>query len=197
MKEQHTQFNIFEIPDNLFRKMEGKSYKANPNIDRSDLRYVTVLHYDFEQKPCMGELIVHKAIASAIVTIFKELYAARYPIEKMNLVDTYDADDNRSMADNNSSAFNYRCIDGTNTLSNHSMGLAIDINPLYNPYIRTKDGVLQILPEEGTPYADRSINKPYIIRAGDICYQTFIKHGFTWGGEWTHCKDYQHFEYAL
>jgi hypothetical protein len=159
-----------------------------------NLRYITLSHYGFDHCVHTGELIVHAAIAQKIICIFQELFNAEYPIEKMILVDDYDADDIRSMSDNNSSAFNFRFIEGTTKLSNHSKGLAIDINPLYNPYVRTVNGVVSILPENGSAYANRSYPCPYYIHKNDICYQIFLKYGFTWGGDWTISKDYQHFE---
>ncbi|MEG0963581.1 MAG: M15 family metallopeptidase, partial [Lachnospiraceae bacterium] len=126
--------------------------------------------------------------------VFQELYEIEYPIEKMVLIDDYNGSDEESMTDNNSSSFNYRVIAGTTTLSNHSIGCAIDINPLYNPYVKEKDGTLIVSPVQGMPYVDRSAKNPYAIQKGDKCCEIFEKHGFTWGGDWESCKDYQHFE---
>jgi hypothetical protein len=112
----------------------------------------------------------------------------------MVLVDAYDANDITSMEADNSSAFNYRVIDRTTRLSNHSYGLAIDINPFYNPYVRKIDGKTLVLPEGAEEYADRDKECPYYIKQGDACYLAFTKRGFTWGGDWKNQKDYQHFE---
>ena len=98
------------------------------------------------------------------------------------------------MEDNNTSCFNYRVVSGKTTLSNHSYGLAIDINPFYNPYVRTKDGETLVSPEHAGAYADRSADFPYKIDEDDLCFQVFTNHGFTWGGNWKSVKDYQHFE---
>ena len=185
------------IDDTLFQRINLKSYKAGCTVPLDELRYISLSHYGFDGKIHMGELIVNHAIVQKNISIFQELFEAKYPIEKIFLVDEYDADDICSMADNNSSCFNYRTIEGTNKLSNHSLGLAIDINPLYNPYVRTIDGKLSVLPENGTPYVNRSDNCPYFIHKNDICYNAFIKHGFTWGGAWESTKDYQHFEIKL
>lgn len=192
------EFSIQKIPDSVFEKMKGRSFRENPHISRNDLRYVKLPHYGFDEKVHRGELIVNQQIAEEILVIMKELYANRYPIEKMILVDAYDADDNRAMADNNSSAFNYRLIAGTNRLSLHSLGLAIDINPRYNPYIRP-DGHGGILtePEGSRLYADRSLDFPYKIDEKDLCYRLFKEHGYIWGGDWTTVKDYQHFELGV
>ncbi|CRZ35788.1 D-alanyl-D-alanine carboxypeptidase-like protein [Herbinix hemicellulosilytica] len=187
-------FYFQELDRSIIDRIYGKSYKENCDVPYSDLRYVRVLHTDFEGQTRIGELIVNKAIAQDIVDIFKELYSISYPIEKMLLVDEYDANDLKSMADNNTSAFNFRFVEGTTRRSNHSDGLAIDINPLYNPYVRTKDNKLEILPENGAEYADRDKDNIYYIKKDDPCYKAFINRGFTWGGEWKNSKDYQHFE---
>ncbi|TAH67363.1 MAG: M15 family peptidase, partial [Anaerolineaceae bacterium] len=142
----------------------------------------------------IGEMIVNKAIAEDVLAIFRELYNLEYPIEKMLLIDEYDADDLKSMADNNSSSFNYRFVEGTSRRSVHSDGLAIDINPLYNPYVRTRDDKLEILPENATEYVDRDKDNIYYIKKDDPIYNAFVSRGFTWGGEWKNSKDYQHFE---
>jgi len=124
----------------------------------------------------------------------KELYENQYPIEKMVLIDEYEADDEKSMEDNNTSAFNYRSINGSTKLSKHSLGLAIDINPRYNPCVRTIDGELSVEPANGNAYTDRTQEFPYKINENDLCYRLFTEHGFTWGGSWNSLKDYQHFE---
>ena len=188
-------FVIENITQEIKDRINGKSYGEDCTVPYEDLRYVKVLHWGFDGQPHEGELIVNKAIAEDIVEIFKELYEHKYPIEKMVLVDEYDADDNASMTDNNTSAFNFRPVpDGSGRLSNHSYGLAIDINPLYNPYVTTIDGKKVVLPENGSEYADRSLDCPYYIRKDDICYKAFTGRGFTWGGDWKNTKDYQHFQ---
>ena len=187
-------FYITPIPDDIFAKMQGRSYKADCTIDREELRYVHILHTGFDGETKEGELVVNKAIADDVLAIFEELYRAKYPIEKVRLVDEYDADDEASMSDNNSSAFNFRTISHTTTISKHGLGMAIDINPLYNPYVKTVNGTLSIEPANAAAYVDRSEDHPYRIDHDDLCYKLFTEHGFTWGGDWVHSKDYQHFE---
>ena len=82
-------------------------------------------------------------------------------------------------------------------LSKHALGMAIDINPFYNPYVTYPDGKERISPAGSEVYADRSNDNPHMIRKGDLCYQLFIDHGFTWGGEWKSLKDYQHFQKVI
>lgn len=190
-------FYVEELNQEIIDRITGKSYKENSDIPYTDLRYIRVLHMGFDELTHIGELIVYKAIAEDVVEIFRELYNIEYPIEKMLLIDEYDADDLKSMADNNSSAFNYRYIEGTARRSVHSDGMAIDINPLYNPYVRIRDGKLEVLPEEASEYVDRTKENRYYIRKDDHSYNAFVSRGFTWGGEWKNSKDYQHFEKKL
>ncbi|MDO5446640.1 MAG: M15 family metallopeptidase [Prevotellaceae bacterium] len=187
-------FSISPINNEIEKRITGKSYKQNCPIDLEDLRYLQVLYYDFNGNTAKGELICNKAIAQDLIDIFHELYKAKYPIECIRLIDEYDADDQRSMADNNTSCFNYRTISGSNTISKHGKGMAIDINPLYNPYVTTRKGKTHVEPIEGKPYTDRNKNFKHKIDKTDLCYRLFIKHGFRWGGSWRYSKDYQHFE---
>ena len=179
----------------------GTSFPAEGTpveITYDDLRYVHVMHYDFEGEPVEGELICNIAIAQDLVEIFYELYRAEYQIEKICLIDAYGGDDNLSMKDNNTSCFNYRVVEGSTKLSKHAYGLAVDINPFYNPYVRyNKDGSLHIDPEGSEAYADRSASFPYKIDENDLCLKLFKEHGFTWGGDWNSMKDYQHFQKSL
>ena len=166
-------------------------------ISYDDLRYINVLYYDFDGKIQTGELICNKGIAQDLVEIFYELYLNEYQIEKIRLIDEYGGDDTASMEDNNTSCFNYRVVDGTDSLSKHAIGCAIDINPFYNPYIvfdKTGSGNDYISPKGSEIYVDRSQNFPYKIDESDLCYKLFKEHGFTWGGNWNSCKDYQHFQ---
>lgn len=200
------------LSNDLISYITGISYPALPSeapegtlnvgeqndISYADLRYVHIIHYDFDGKLAEGELICHNSIAEDLVEIFYDLYASEYQIEKVTLIENYNGDDTASMADNNTSCFNYRMVDGTKSLSRHALGLAIDINPLYNPYIRyDKKGGQTVSPVEGEAYADRTVSFPYKIDPDDLCYRLFTEHGFTWGGNWNSSKDYQHFQKAL
>lgn len=187
-------FFISEIPDDIFEKMQGKSYKADCTLPRENLRYIHVLHVGFDNQVHEGELVVNKDIADDVLEIFKELYESGYQIEKVRLVDEYDADDEASMSDNNSSAFNFRFISHTTKISKHGMGMAVDINTLYNPYVKTVDGEQSIEPANAADYVDRSKDFLHKIDHDDLCYKLFMEHGFEWGGDWKHSKDYQHFE---
>lgn len=187
-------FHATPIPESVKIRMEGCSFKAIAGVDWDDLRYVQLLHCDVDGNAIVGELVCAKTIADDLLSIFKELFQAGYPIEKMRLVDDYGGDDAASMRDNNTSCFNQRKIPVGGMVSKHSYGLAVDINPKYNPYYKVKNGKAKIEPEESVEYLDRSGDFPYMIRKGDLCYRLFKQHGFHWGGEWLSGKDYQHFE---
>ncbi len=186
------------LSDGLVEYITGVSYPEGleePAILTGDLSYVHVLYRDFEGNSAEGELICNQAIAQDLVEIFYELYTAEYQIEKIRLIDEYDGDDDLSMEDNNTSCFNYRVVSGSSSLSRHAYGLAIDVNPLYNPYITyNKDHTINVAPAVGADYADRSKSFPYKIDESDLCCRLFKEHGFIWGGDWNSCKDYQHFQ---
>ena len=187
-------FTASAIPDSIFERMLGKSYPQGCEVPRENLRYLRVAHYDLEGIERVGEMVCNKAIAEDLLDIFRILHQSHYPIEQMRLIDDYGADDDLSMSANNSSCFCYRTIAGTARLSRHSLGMAVDINPLYNPYVRTVNGKSRIAPKKGERYADRTLDYPYKITCDDLCTSLFLQHGFRWGGNWTNPKDYQHFE---
>ncbi|MBQ9068064.1 MAG: M15 family metallopeptidase [Eggerthellaceae bacterium] len=187
-------FTVEQIDDALFSRMWGLSYKEYCDVPREDLRYIRVLHTDANGTIHVGEVVMNVAVADDVCRIFHELYRASYPIEKMHLVDDYGASDDASMEDDNTSAFNYRLIEGTDRISNHSDGLAIDSNPYYNPYcIPSQD---YVSPASAYAYGNRDWSFPYKIEEGDLCYRLFLEAGFSWGGYWNEPKDYQHFEKA-
>lgn len=187
-------FSYSPIPDAIFEIMKGKSFKTDCTIPREELSYLRIRYVDLQGKTQDGEMVVNRRIAETVLSIFQELYAAKYPIEKIRLIDHYDADDERSMTDNNSSSFNFRFISHTTKVSKHGMGAAIDINPLYNPYVKPIDGRLLIEPAAGAPYVDRSRDFPMKIDEDDLAFRLFTRYGFEWGGSWEDRKDYQHFE---
>lgn len=182
-------FTAEPVPDNIRELMEGRTYRENPHITFDDLAYLKVKHFDFEHVTAQGELIVHRKLAAEVLEIFARLYEAEYEIEKIRLCDCYDGDDDRSMADNNSSAFNYRVVADTDTLSLHALGRAIDINPLYNPYIVGG----KVMPANALQYCDRKLAFSHKIDHNDPCFEIFASYGWKWGGDWKNSKDYQHF----
>lgn len=188
-------FTSEEMPDSIWHRMQGRSYPQGCEVPRSDLRYLELSYVDFEGHEHLGQMVCNRHIADDLIYIFRRLYEARYPIASMRLIDDYGADDARSMAANNTSCFCYRRVAGSTALSKHSRGMAVDVNPLYNPCVYVRSG--RVLPPEGRAYAhgrDRRKDIPGKIDATDLCYRLFVSRGFRWGGAWRTLKDYQHFE---
>ena len=181
-------FASYPIPDTVKARMDGLSMKENPYISYDQLRYLTVFHYDFDSLVQKGELVCNQSIAHDLLCVFRDLFAAQYPICSIRLVDDFDADDETSMQANNTSCFNYRTVPGSSGLSQHALGRAIDVNPLQNPYIKGS----HVYPATATEYIDRTKDFPHKIDKDDLCYKVFASYGFTWGGYWRD-RDYQHF----
>ncbi|MBR5749588.1 MAG: M15 family metallopeptidase [Prevotella sp.] len=189
------EFSIQTIPDSVFQRMQGHSWPEGCTVNRADLRYLRLSYVDAGKIEHVGEMVCNKAIAKDVLEIFRELYRQKYPIQRICLIDDYAADDERSMRANNTSCFCYRKVSGTTKLSKHATGMAVDINPLYNPYVRTgKNGRRIVEPATATKYVDRRRSFPYKIVKGDLLHRLFLQHGFKWGGSWRTKKDWQHFE---
>ena len=184
-------FTSERIPADVEARMRGVSYPEDAEIKLEDLRYLKLTYIDFEGRSQVGEMVCNKAIAEDLLAIFRALYEARYPIRSIRLIDDFDGDDNASMRADNTSCFNYREKTGMRSLSAHARGMAVDINPFENPYVRPGGS---IKPVESREYADRSKVFPHKIDKDDLCYRLFRQHGFSWGGVWRSVKDYQHFE---
>lgn len=181
---------IASIPTERAERMTGTSWHAGCPVPLSDLRILRVAHRGFDGEPRVGELIVHREVATDVLAAFRELYEAGYPIERMQPVSDFGGDDDRSMAANNTSAFNCRPITGRSRgFSAHSYGTAIDLNPLYNPYVRGD----QVAPPAGRRWADRTRAHPARLDPQGSAVQAFTRRGFRWGGSWKRLKDYQHF----
>lgn len=163
---------------------------VNPGL----LKLVEVQYVDFEGERKSGTLMVHQELARCTANIFRELEIRAFPIHSMLTMDHFDGDDQRSMAANNTSAFNGRCIDGTDRWSSHAYGAAIDINPVQNPYlaIDPDTATIKVQPESGTGYVNR--NTSYAGMVEEIV-SLMAAFGFTeWGGRWPDRPDYHHFQ---
>lgn len=175
------------------RRRMAASWRPGCPVPLSDLRLLTVDHWGFDGAERRGQLVVHGDEAEAVLGVMEELYAARFPIERMELVDAYGADDAASMAANNTSAFNCREVTGRpGVWSEHSYGRAIDINPVQNPYVMGDT----VLPPAGTAYANRAQDAPGMIHPDGPVVRAFADAGWSWGGSWDAPKDYQHFSSA-
>lgn len=177
--------SVRPIDDDVRARMTH-SWRPGCPVPLRDLRYVTVSFVGFGGNSRRGELVVHRAHAASMVSVFERLYEARFPIRRMRLVDEYEGDDDASMAANNTSAFNCRYKSRTTTWSEHAYGKAIDLNPVQNPYVYR--GVAD--PPAGQKYVDRSPLRKGMVTRG--VRKHFAAVGWEWGGHWV-VKDYQHF----
>ncbi|MBN8512528.1 MAG: M15 family metallopeptidase [Rickettsiales bacterium] len=157
------------------------------------LRLLDVEHFNFNGDLLDGKLVVLDRVAVKVISIFKELKTVRFPIHQVKLIDHYHYNDDESMAANNSSAFNFRNIANSDRLSMHSYGLAIDINPVQNPYLTIEEnGIVKVHPSAGVDFLNRSNIRPGML---ETVVHIFEKYGFTvWGGKWNNPIDYHHFE---
>lgn len=182
---------IFTVSGPIAARLEH-SWREGCPVPLSDLRLITLNHWDFQGNVASGELIVHHDHADDMVQVFSRLFDAEFPIERMELVDNFLGDDDLSMAANNTSAFNCREIASRpGTWSTHAFGAAVDINPVQNPYATLSGDV--VLPPEGAPFVDRSVRVVGGIYSGDAVTSAFADVGWGWGGDWNSVKDWQHF----
>jgi hypothetical protein len=171
------------------RQRMGSSWSPNCPVPVEDLRYLTVSFWGFDDRAHTGELVVHAAIAEEVVEIFRELFDARFPIEEMRLVTTADLQAAPTGDGNNTAAFVCRTARGSTRYSEHAYGLAVDVNPFQNPYIRREN----VLPELARSYTDRTMLRPGMMVEGDPAVTAFTRRGWDWGGTWRTVQDHMHF----
>ncbi len=155
----------------------------------ADLAYLRITYVGFDGADHLGEMVVASDVASRVVTVFRRLYALRFPIRNMRLVDDFGGSDDASMAADNTSGFNCRPATGGTAFSQHSYGTAIDLDPLENPYV---GGDGSVLPPAGAPFAARP-DRPGVLHDGDAAVAAFAAIGWSWGGDWRSPRDFQHF----
>jgi hypothetical protein len=172
------------------RKRVRYSWRRGCPVGPVELRLLRADFWGFDGRVHTGELIVHRDHARRMLGVLGKLFKARYPIQQLKLVDVYRADDDRSMAANNTSGFNCRRVSGSRSWSEHAFGRAIDLNPLRNPYV-TRGG--RVSPPAGRPYANRARRAAGMIHANDVVVRAFAAAGWRWGGYWSGSRDYQHF----
>ena len=180
---------IFDLSAAVREKMRGVSWHEHPACPSFDsLRLLKLRHWGFDGAVHEGELVVHATLAHEVLTIFEQIYDASFPIHTMRRIDHYGASDPDSMAANNCSAFNFRVIEGTERLSQHALGQAIDINPIQNPWLRAP----RVDPEAGGAYLDRTNVRPGMITRPGPVTAAFEAAGWFWGGD-ARSPDYHHF----
>jgi hypothetical protein len=164
------------------------SYRPGCPVGPSELRRLDVSHWDFAGRRRIGSIVVRATEARDVLSVFRKLYTARFPIRRLRLVEAYKGSDDASMAADNTSGFNCRYVSGTRRWSQHAYGLAIDINPVENPYVHGG----RIEPPAGRRYLDRSRARRGMLVPGDVVTRAFAAIGWSWGGRWS-APDYQHF----
>jgi hypothetical protein len=167
------------------------SYRAGCPVGPTQLSTVRLAYWGFDGRPHVGKLVVNRRVTRDVVSVFRRLYAARFPIRRMVPVSAYRGSDHASMAADNTSSFNCRPAVGSTTgaWSTHAYGLAIDVNPVENPYLLGG----RVLPPAGRRYLDRSRRRPGMAVERGVLVAAFAEVGWRWGGRWTGSPDYQHF----
>ena len=167
------------------------SYRPGCPVGPARLRSLRVRYFGFDNRAHVGVLIVNASVTRAVVMVFRELYAARFPIRRMEPVEAFRGSDDRSMAADNTSAFNcrYAVAPGAKHWSVHAYGEAIDVNTVENPYV---EGGL-VRPAAGRRFLDRENVRPGMAVPNGVLVKVFLSVGWKWGGRWTSSPDYQHF----
>ena len=184
-----------DVPSAIRDMMWGVTISERSIINFDDLSYLSMTYYGYDNAYHVGHMVVDKRLANEVIEIFEQLCINKFPIEKMQLPCEFGGVDEVSMTANNTSAFNDRPLDDYGSLSYHQLGQAIDINPLYNPYINFTNNDIQ--PKAGEVYLDRNREDVGMIKNDSFCVQLFKKYGWEWGGDWSGLKDYQHFEKSI
>ena len=177
------------IPPVVRAGMTGVSWRPGCPVGLGELRLVTLTYRGFDGRAHAGRLVANRDAAATLVSVFRRLYAAGFPIRRMELVDRYGADDFRSIEADNTSAFNCRAATGSSHWSQHAYGRAIDVNPIENPYVSSG----RSSHPASAPYLDRSRHRPGMAYEGSTLVGAFRAAGWGWGGSWAGIKDYQHF----
>jgi hypothetical protein len=166
------------------------SWRPGCPVSYKNLRLVRMTYWGFDGKAHTGELVVNKAVTGKITTVFEKLYAMRYPIRQMKLVDAYKGSDYASIDVDNTSAFNCRPATGSTNWSNHAYGQAVDVNPRENPYVTAGGGTAH---QNAKKFTERPMKGKGVINPGDKVVKAFASVGWGWGGSWSGTKDLQHF----
>ncbi len=181
------------ISEGLAAQIVGISWNPGCPVGLESLRLLEMDYWKTDGSRQRGKLIIHESVASEVLGIFEQLFQNRFPFESIEPISSprFGGSDNRSMDANNTSAFNCRPKTGRSKgYSVHSYGKAIDINPLWNPYIKKK----RILPLGGKSFVGRLPCRQGMLCSSSLGVKKFKENGWIWGGDWKSLKDYQHFE---
>jgi hypothetical protein len=178
--------DIAPVPDEVAAR---STWRPDCPVGLDELRYVTVTFWGFDERPYVGELLVHAAAADDLVEVFRALHEARFPIEEMRVVGLEELDAPPTGDGNNTTGFVCRSVVSGSSWSQHAYGLAVDINPFHNPYVRGD----RVVPELASAYLDRDDHRPGMIQPGDVVTEAFDAIGWGWGGDWRTVSDWMHF----
>ena len=184
------QGTVARIGPRLRAEMNGVSWHRGCPVPLSRLRLLTVSYHGFDHRSHMGRLIANRSFARPLLGVFRKLYLAGFPIRRMRLVDAYGGSDFRSIEADNTSAFNCRPATGSTRWSQHAYGLAIDVDPIENPYV---DSSGQVAHEASLSYVKRTPIRPGMAYPGGVLVRAFRSIGWGWGGYWSGDTDFQHF----
>ena len=171
-------------------RVVGRSWRRGCPVGLAGLRYLRIRHWGFDGRARTGEMIVNADVVGDVRAVFGRLFAARFPIRRMRLVDDYGASDWHSIEADNTSAFNCRRATGSTRWSEHSYGRAIDVNPIENPYVFANGTTSH---RASRPYLRRSPYRKGMAVRGGALVTAFKAAGWGWGGDWPSPRDYQHF----
>lgn len=174
------------VPDDVLAR---STWSEDCPVSREELSYITVSFWGFDERTHTGELLIDAEVSDDVIDVFADIFEARFPIEEMVITSSADLDAEPTGDGNVTAGFVCRPVTGGTTWSQHALGLAIDINPFHNPYVRED----RVLPELATDYVDRERDLPGMIHEGDAVVAAFDSIGWHWGGRWTSLKDWQHF----
>jgi len=221
LAELRSPAGFFAVAASLPRDVEAAmvergTWRPSCPVPLSDLAYIVTRHRGWDGRDRYGELVVHRALAAFFLDVLGVMYETRFPVRRMELIETFGGSDEASMAADNTSAFNCRAVTGRRgVFSRHSYGVAVDINPRENPYLKGLDvrpdggggsppkassGLSPsrrrlVLPPDGVPFLDRGERREGMLWPGHPVVERFKALGFAWGGDWADPVDYQHFEY--
>jgi D-alanyl-D-alanine carboxypeptidase len=168
-----------------------QSWHPGCPVGPSSLRRLRLSYWGFDGERHVGTLVVNRSAVGDLTVVFRRLYRAHFPIRRMRAIDAYGGNDERSLAADNTAAFNcrYAVGPGPNRWSTHAYGQAIDVNPVENPYLEGG----RVHPRAGKSYLDRTNVRPGMAVRGGLLVSAFASVGWQWGGRWTGTPDYQHF----
>jgi hypothetical protein len=187
--DEEFHFTVGPIPPDVLAR---SSWVSECPVTVDELAYLTVSHYGFDGRFHTGEIIVSVDFAEEVVEVFRRLHEARFPIEQMRVITKEEIDAPPTGDWNDTTSFVCRPAVGSSSWSQHAYGLAIDVNPFHNPYLK---GDL-VLPELASVYTDREDVRPGMVFEGDVVTEAFANMGWGWGGNWNTLKDWMHFSYT-